>query len=111
MFSDQSHVTNQLAQFVVGSHWETIPPEVRREGVRGLLNFVGCALVGAQDEAVGIALKVLAPFFGPPQGIVIGRGDRPNALKVFVTTRPTAFGGLERPARASSELLSMNARG
>jgi 2-methylcitrate dehydratase PrpD len=53
---------------------------VRREGVRGLLNFVGCALGGAQDEAMGIAVKVLTPFFGPPQGIVIGRGDRPDAL-------------------------------
>ena len=80
MPGDQSHVTNRLAQFVAGSQWETIPPEVRREGVRGLLNFVGCALGGAQDEAVGIAVKVLTPFFGPPQGIVIGRGDRPDAL-------------------------------
>ena len=80
MPGDQSHVTNRLAQFVAGSQWETIPPEVRREGVRGLLNFVGCALGGAQDEAMGIAVKVLTPFFGPPQGIVIGRGDRPDAL-------------------------------
>ena len=80
MPGDQSHVTNRLAQFVAGAQWETIPPEVRREGVRGLLNFVGCALGGAQDEAMGIAVKVLTPFFGPPQGIVIGRGDRPDAL-------------------------------
>ena len=29
---------------------------------------------------MGIAVKVLTPFFGPPQGIVIGRGDRPDAL-------------------------------
>src|SRR5690349_17036051 len=62
---NQSHVTNRLAQFVAGSQWETIPSEVRREGVRGLLNFVGCALGGAQDEALGIAVKVLTPFFGP----------------------------------------------
>ena len=80
MSGDQSHVTNQLAQFVAGSQWETIPSEVRHEGVRGLLNFVGCALGGAQDEAMSIAVNVLTPFFGPPQGIVIGRGDRPDAL-------------------------------
>src|SRR4029077_11178085 len=77
---DQSHVTNRLVQFAAGSRWETIPPEVRRESVRGLLNFFGCALGGAQDEAMGIAVKVLTPFFGPPQGIVIGRGDRPDTL-------------------------------
>ena len=80
MTGDQSHVTKSLAQFVAGSQWDAIPPEVRSEGVRGLLNFVGCALGGAQDEAMGIAVKVLTPFFGPPQGIVIGRGDRPDAL-------------------------------
>ena len=79
MPGDQLHVTNRVAQFVAGSQWETIPSEVRREGVRGLLNLVGCALGGAQDEAMGIAVKVLMPFFGPPQGIVIGRGDRPDA--------------------------------
>ena len=59
MSGEQSHVTNRLAQFIAGSQWEAIPPEVRREGVRGLLNFVGCALGGAQDEAMGIAVKVL----------------------------------------------------
>ena len=92
MPSDQSHVTNRLAQFVAGSQWGTVPPEVRREGVRGLLNFVGCALGGVQDEAMGIAVKVLTPFFGPPRGIVIGRGDR--------TARPSrARDGSDRPRR------------
>ena len=80
MTADQSHVTKTLAQFVAGSQWESIPPKVRCEGVPGLLNFVGCALGGAHDEAMGIAVKVLTPFFGPPQGIVIGRSERPDAL-------------------------------
>ncbi len=80
MNGDKSHVTNELAQFVAGSQWEAIPSEVRYEGVRGLLNFVGCALGGAQDEAMDIAVKVLTPFFGPSQGIVIGRRERPDAL-------------------------------
>jgi 2-methylcitrate dehydratase PrpD len=55
MTGDQLPVTNLLAQFAAGSQWEAIPPEVRREGVRGLLNFIGCALGGAQDEAMDIA--------------------------------------------------------
>ena len=46
MTDDQSHVTERLARFVAGSQWDDIPAEVRREGVRGLLNFVGCALGG-----------------------------------------------------------------
>src|SRR5579862_8292900 len=80
MSGQRSHLTNRLAQFIAGSQWEAIPPEVRREGVRGLLNFVGCALGGAHDEAMDIAVKVLTPFFGPPQATVIGRGERPDAL-------------------------------
>ena len=80
MTADQLHVTKSLAQFVAGSQWDAVPSEVRREGVRGLLNFIGCALGGARDEAMDIAIKVLAPFFGAPQAIVIGRGERPDAL-------------------------------
>ncbi|MGE5271874.1 MAG: MmgE/PrpD family protein [Thiohalocapsa sp.] len=80
MTDQQSHVTQSLAQFVAGSRWDAIPPQVRREGGRGLLNFVGCALGGAHDEAMDIAIDVLAPFFGPPQATVIGRGERPDAL-------------------------------
>lgn len=76
MTPDQLHVTKSLAQFVAGSQWDAVASEVRREGVRGLLNFVGCA----RDEAMDIAIKVLAPFFGAPQAIVIGRGERPDAL-------------------------------
>ena len=80
MPNDPAHVTNRLAQFAAGSRWDAIPPEVRREGVRALLNFTGCALGGARDAAMDIAVKVLAPFFGPPQGLVIGRDERPDAL-------------------------------
>ena len=65
-----------------------MPPEARCEGVRGLLNFVGCALGGAHDEAMDIAVKVLTPLFGPPQGIVIGRGEsRPRRCLPSLSTR------------------------
>ena len=50
MSGEQSHLTNCLAQFIAGSQWEAIPPEVRREGVRGLLN---CALGGAPRRGDG----------------------------------------------------------
>lgn len=80
MTAEESHVTKSLAEFVAGSRRNAIPPEVWREGARGLLNFIGCALGGARDEAMDIAVRVLAPFFGPPQATVIGRGERPDAL-------------------------------
>jgi 2-methylcitrate dehydratase PrpD len=48
--------------------------------MRGFLNSVGCALGGAHEEAMDIAVRVLTPFFGPPQAIAIGRAERPDAL-------------------------------
>src|SRR5690242_4915846 len=77
---DNTNITWRLADFVVTSRWEDIPNPVRREGVRSLLNFVGCALGGSHDEAVGLAASVLTPYFGPRQATVIGRGERPDAL-------------------------------
>jgi 2-methylcitrate dehydratase PrpD len=78
--TDDPRVTERLAEFVAASRWEDIPEAVRREGVRSLLNFVGGALGGCRDEAVTLAARVLAPYFGPPQATVIGRGERPDAL-------------------------------
>src|SRR5215212_5723454 len=78
--NDIPRVTERLAEFVAASRWDDIPAEVRREGVRSLLNFVGCALVGCRDEAMDLALRVLAPYAGPPRAGVIGRAERADAL-------------------------------
>jgi 2-methylcitrate dehydratase PrpD len=73
-------ITRQLADFVAGSHWHDIPAPVRNEGIRGLINHVGCALGGCSDEAIGLAIGVLSPTFGPPQAGVIGRSERCDVL-------------------------------
>jgi 2-methylcitrate dehydratase PrpD len=78
--SEAPRVTEQLASFIAGSSWDDIPPQVRREGARSLLNFVGCALGGAQDEAVSLAALVLRRYFGGEQATVIGRRERPDVL-------------------------------
>jgi 2-methylcitrate dehydratase PrpD len=77
---DTPPVTRQLADFVAASRWEDIPAPVRREGVRSLLNTIGCSLGGATDEAMAIAIRALSPYFGPAQARVIGRSERPDAL-------------------------------
>jgi 2-methylcitrate dehydratase PrpD len=73
-------VSRLLADYVANSQWRDIPPAVRREGVRGLLNYVGCALGGCGDEAMGLAIRVLAPTFGAPQAGIIGRSERCDML-------------------------------
>ena len=76
----QSAPTRQLAEFIATSRWQDIPPAVRREGVRGLLNYIGCALGGCGDEAIGLAIRVLGPSFGPAAAGVIGRSERADVL-------------------------------
>jgi 2-methylcitrate dehydratase PrpD len=73
-------VTRELAAFVAGSQWRDIPAAVRREGVRGLLNYVGCALGGCSDEAIALAVSVLEPRFGPARAGIIGRPERCDML-------------------------------
>ena len=72
--------TRVLAEFLVASRWGDIPAAVRHEGVRSLLNFVGGALGGCRDEAMNLAARVLAPYFGAGQATVIGRSERPDGL-------------------------------
>jgi 2-methylcitrate dehydratase PrpD len=73
-------VTRELALFVVNSQWHDIPPPVRHEATRTLVNFVGTALGGCRDDAVELALRTLAPFAGTAQATVIGRDERMGAL-------------------------------
>jgi 2-methylcitrate dehydratase PrpD len=80
MAGDEARVTTALAEFLVASRWEDVAPTVRHEGVRSLLNFVGGALGGCRDEAMSLAVKVLAPYFGPAQAGIIGRSERPDRL-------------------------------
>src|SRR5712671_658292 len=88
---DSTHaVTDRLAEFIVGSRWQDIPPPVRREAMRSILNFVGCALGGSQDAAVLLAAGVLRPYFGPAQAGVFGRRERPDALHAAFLNAVTA---------------------
>jgi 2-methylcitrate dehydratase PrpD len=73
-------VTRQLADFVTDSRWDDIPGPVRHEGVRTLLNSIGCSLGGAQDAAMGLMIRAVSPMFGPAQASVIGRSERPDLL-------------------------------
>ncbi len=72
--------TKTLASWVVHSRLEDLPDDVRREALRALLNYVGCALGGSPDEAVNIAMRAFAPFYGPPTARILGRRERVDPL-------------------------------
>lgn len=73
-------VTRDLADWIVGLGGDDIPDEVRTEGVRSFVNWIGCAAGGADHETVEAALRALAPFSGPASSTVIGRSERLDAL-------------------------------
>jgi 2-methylcitrate dehydratase PrpD len=70
------NVTRKLARYVVGAKYEDLPENVRKEGLRTLLNYVGVAVGGSGHETVRIATKALAPFSGPGQATILGRRER-----------------------------------
>jgi 2-methylcitrate dehydratase PrpD len=80
-------VTAHLARFILETKIETIPENVRREGIRSLVNIIGCALGGSRHDAVDKAWAALQPFAGGEQVALIGRSQRTDALTAaFINT-------------------------
>jgi 2-methylcitrate dehydratase PrpD len=69
-------VTRMLGHYLVTATYDDLPPNVRKEGVRTLLNWVGVAIGGSRHETVDIAVAALAPFSGPAQASLFGRRER-----------------------------------
>jgi 2-methylcitrate dehydratase PrpD len=70
------HVTKILADYIVSARYEDLPANVRKEGLRTLLNWVGVAVGGSHHETIDIAVDALAPFSGPSQAAILGRHER-----------------------------------
>ena len=73
-------VTRTLARYVVDSKFEDVPASVRKEAIRSLLNWVGCAIGGCRHESVNRAMSAFQPFAGPRQAAVLGRTERTDIL-------------------------------
>ena len=73
-------VTAELSTWIVGLKGTNIPDEVRTEGVRTFVNWLGCAVGGARHEAADAAIRALDPFSGQRTSTVLGRPERLDAL-------------------------------
>lgn len=73
-------VTKGLARNVLATRWEDIPPQVRHQAKRSLINFFAVALAGCRSRPIEIALRSLSGFCGRQQATVIGRAERMDAL-------------------------------
>src|SRR5690348_2546278 len=72
--------TRELAAYVASARLDSIPQDVRYEAHRALLNYVGCAVGGASEPAVDIAIRTLQAFSGAPTAQVLGRRERFDPL-------------------------------
>lgn len=59
---DTEAVTRILAAYLVRARYEDLPANVRKEGCRTLLNWVGVAVGGSHHETVERAITALKPF-------------------------------------------------
>jgi len=78
--SSEPGATRTLARYVVESTPTEIPQAMRHEAKRALLNWLGCAIGTARHETIDRALAAMAPFAGPPQATLLGRGERLDIL-------------------------------
>jgi 2-methylcitrate dehydratase PrpD len=69
-------ITRRLARFVLGSKPGDIPESVCHDAKRSLINFLGCAIGGAQHETVDRVMAATLPFAGQAQATVLGRTER-----------------------------------
>jgi 2-methylcitrate dehydratase PrpD len=69
-------VTGALAHYLVTATYDDLPGNVRKEGARTLLNWVGVAIGGSRHPTVDIAVAALTPFSGPMQASLLGRRER-----------------------------------
>ena len=73
-------VTESLARNVVATRWEDIPPHVRHQAKRSLVNYFAVTLAGCRSQPIEIALRSLAEFADRRQAALVGRSERLDAL-------------------------------
>ena len=73
-------VTRTLARYVVNARYADVPAPVRKEAVRSILNWLGCAVGACHHEAMDSALAALGPFSGTREASILGRSEKVDIL-------------------------------
>ena len=73
-------ITDRLAHFAASLDYEAIPPIVRHEARRSLLNYFGVALAACNDPTIQIATRTLQRFSAGTDAGLIGRSTKTDML-------------------------------
>jgi len=68
-------VTRPLCEFIARSTWADIPPDVRHEAKRALVNYFAVALAGCNDPDVNKAVTLFQRFSAGADAQLIGRAQ------------------------------------
>jgi len=74
------NITRTLSSYIVASKYDALPADLRHEGVRAFVNWVGCAAGGVNEDNVQHALAFLLEFNGAPEATVVGRREKLDIL-------------------------------
>ena len=78
--------TKALAEFAAGSRWSDVPEDVRHEGVRAFLNWLGCAIGGCRDDSVERLLDALRVELEAFADAIEDRAEFPVAASDMLAT-------------------------
>lgn len=80
----QGGVTAALARFIAGSRWPELPPRIRQEAKRAVMNISGCILAGLREPPTQAVAKALGD-----RAVMLGAAA--NALDFDDTHLPTVI--------------------
>lgn len=75
-----ARVSERLSKFIHEARWEDIPPQIRHEAKRSLMNFFACSLGGCRDPAIESTAAALRQFAGSASATLIGRAEKSDTL-------------------------------
>ena len=73
-------ITRTLASFVAQTQWEDVPPKVRHEAKRALVNYFAVALAGCSDPGISQAVNVYGRFSSGREAGLVGREEKTDIL-------------------------------
>ncbi|HEX4037586.1 MAG TPA: MmgE/PrpD family protein [Acidobacteriaceae bacterium] len=73
-------VTNEMAEWAAGLEYSHLSPEAVHQAKRFLLDSVGCALGGAQQLDIAMALAVLREIAAPGRATVFASGQKVDVV-------------------------------
>ena len=83
MFDERTaEETRRLAAWASATKFEDLPANVVQLSRQLILDHIGVAIGGMDEEATLIALDLARALGGNPQATVLGHGDRTNAMNV-----------------------------